>query len=38
MKENVDMKGVVDIAIKTATSCTLAVYRIRKITKLNAHV
>jgi hypothetical protein len=38
MKENLDMKGVVDTAIKTATSCTLTVYRIREIIKLNVHV
>jgi hypothetical protein len=38
MKENLDMKGVVDITIKTATSGTLAVYRIREIIKVNVQV
>jgi hypothetical protein len=38
MKENVDVKGVVDNTIKTATSRTLAVCRIREIMKANAHV
>jgi hypothetical protein len=31
MKENVDMKEVVHVAIKTATLCPLAVYRKREI-------
>lgn len=39
MKENLDMKGVVDITIKIATSCTsLAVFRIREIIKVNPHI